>query len=67
MYYSTLKRASSQRKVPELKEEDIEESFVRGSGPVGSFDVFFQCHGEPQTGLGWSICKQNREQRAVIS
>ncbi|KIK59850.1 hypothetical protein GYMLUDRAFT_74302 [Collybiopsis luxurians FD-317 M1] len=35
MYYSTLKRASSQRKVPELKEEDIEESFVRGSGPGG--------------------------------
>ncbi|KAJ4469499.1 RF-1 domain-containing protein [Lentinula edodes] len=35
MYYSALKRASSQRKIPELKEEDIEESFVRGSGPGG--------------------------------
>ncbi|KAF9069813.1 RF-1 domain-containing protein [Rhodocollybia butyracea] len=35
MYYSALKRASSQRKIPELREEDIEESFVRGSGPGG--------------------------------
>ncbi|KAK7467075.1 hypothetical protein VKT23_004136 [Stygiomarasmius scandens] len=34
-YYSALKRAHSLRKVPELKEEDIEETFVRGSGPVG--------------------------------
>ncbi|KAF5365623.1 hypothetical protein D9758_003280 [Tetrapyrgos nigripes] len=33
-YYSALKRAHSQRQVPELKEEDIEETFVRGSGPV---------------------------------
>lgn len=43
MYYSALKRASSQRKIPELKEEDIEESFVRGSGPVGiSYAVHLQ-------------------------
>ncbi|KAJ3845245.1 RF-1 domain-containing protein [Lentinula raphanica] len=35
MYYSALKRASSQRKIPELREQDIEESFVRGSGPGG--------------------------------
>jgi len=34
-YYSQLKRVSMQRKVPELKEEDLEESFVRGSGPGG--------------------------------
>ncbi|EIW84984.1 hypothetical protein CONPUDRAFT_87482 [Coniophora puteana RWD-64-598 SS2] len=33
--YSTLKKASKSRTVPELKEEDIEESFVRGSGPGG--------------------------------
>ncbi|THU92156.1 hypothetical protein K435DRAFT_726317, partial [Dendrothele bispora CBS 962.96] len=30
MYYSALKRAHSQRSVPMLKEEDIEETFVRG-------------------------------------
>ncbi|KAE9400772.1 hypothetical protein BT96DRAFT_818761 [Gymnopus androsaceus JB14] len=35
MNYSALKRASSLRKIPELKEEDLEESFVRGSGPGG--------------------------------
>ncbi|KAL6307917.1 RF-1 domain-containing protein [Sparassis latifolia] len=34
-YYSQLKKASKQRVVPELKEEDLEESFVRGSGPGG--------------------------------
>ncbi|KAI0350238.1 hypothetical protein OH77DRAFT_1413476 [Trametes cingulata] len=34
-YYSQLKKAHKQRVVPELKEEDIEESFVRGSGPGG--------------------------------
>ncbi|EGN95462.1 hypothetical protein SERLA73DRAFT_186477 [Serpula lacrymans var. lacrymans S7.3] len=30
-----LKKAHQQRKIPELREEDIEESFVRGSGPGG--------------------------------
>ncbi|KAI0714245.1 RF-1 domain-containing protein [Fomitopsis betulina] len=34
-YYSQLKKAAKQRVVPELKEEDLEESFVRGSGPGG--------------------------------
>ncbi|KAI0373301.1 hypothetical protein BV20DRAFT_989966 [Pilatotrama ljubarskyi] len=34
-YYSQLKKAHKERVVPELKEEDIEESFVRGSGPGG--------------------------------
>ena len=29
-YYSQLKKAHQQRKVPELREEDLEESFVRG-------------------------------------
>ncbi|KAL5533034.1 hypothetical protein ACEPAF_4810 [Sanghuangporus sanghuang] len=33
--FSTLKRLSQERVKPELKEEDIEESFVRGSGPGG--------------------------------
>ncbi|KAF8652727.1 hypothetical protein AX16_004226 [Volvariella volvacea WC 439] len=33
--YSALKRAHQQRKIPELREEDLEESFVRGSGPGG--------------------------------
>ena len=30
-YYSQLKKAHKDRKVPALREEDIEESFVRGS------------------------------------
>ncbi|KAI0648266.1 RF-1 domain-containing protein [Trametes meyenii] len=34
-YYSQLKKAHKTRVIPELKEEDIEESFVRGSGPGG--------------------------------
>ncbi|KAH9932145.1 RF-1 domain-containing protein [Amylocystis lapponica] len=34
-YYSQLKKAHKGRVVPELKEEDIEEAFVRGSGPGG--------------------------------
>ncbi|KAI6006393.1 RF-1 domain-containing protein [Pisolithus marmoratus] len=33
--YSALKRAHKQRKIPELREEELEESFVRGSGPGG--------------------------------
>jgi len=33
--FSALKRAAAQRVVPELKEEDLEEKFVRGSGPGG--------------------------------
>ncbi|EPQ58405.1 hypothetical protein GLOTRDRAFT_126896 [Gloeophyllum trabeum ATCC 11539] len=35
LYYSQLKKAHRQRVVPELKEADLEESFVRGSGPGG--------------------------------
>ena len=31
-YYSQLKKAHKDRVVPELKEEDLEESFVRGAG-----------------------------------
>lgn len=34
-FYSQLKKAHKQRVVPELKEGDLEESFVRGSGPGG--------------------------------
>ncbi|EKM55923.1 uncharacterized protein PHACADRAFT_93577 [Phanerochaete carnosa HHB-10118-sp] len=34
-YYSQLRKAAKERKIPELKEEDIEETFVRGSGPGG--------------------------------
>ncbi|KAG0705023.1 RF-1 domain-containing protein [Suillus ampliporus] len=33
--FSALKRAHQERKIPELREEDLEESFVRGSGPGG--------------------------------
>lgn len=35
--YSTLKKASKSRTVPELKEEDIEESFVRGNSHLFIF------------------------------
>ncbi|KAF8352301.1 RF-1 domain-containing protein [Amanita rubescens] len=35
IYYSALKKAHKNRKLPVLHEEDIEESFVRGSGPGG--------------------------------
>ncbi|KAH9857678.1 RF-1 domain-containing protein [Lenzites betulinus] len=34
-YYSQLKKAHKDRVLPELKEDDLEESFVRGSGPGG--------------------------------
>jgi len=34
-FYSQLKKAHKDRKVPEVREEDLEESFVRGSGPGG--------------------------------
>jgi len=34
-YYSQLKKAHQRRKIPELNEDDLEESFVRGSGPGG--------------------------------
>ena len=33
--YSALKRLHKSRVVPVLREEDLEESFVRGSGPGG--------------------------------
>lgn len=34
-YYSQLKKAHKQRVVPELKEEDLEEAFVRGMRHAG--------------------------------
>ncbi|KIP04799.1 hypothetical protein PHLGIDRAFT_75374 [Phlebiopsis gigantea 11061_1 CR5-6] len=33
--FSQLKKATKERKVPDIREEDIDESFVRGSGPGG--------------------------------
>jgi len=33
--FSELKRVSKERVIPQLREEDLEESFVRGSGPGG--------------------------------
>lgn len=39
-YYSQLKKAAKKRIVPELKEEDIEESFVRGTDRT---DVLAPC------------------------
>ncbi|KAG6896939.1 hypothetical protein C0992_005145 [Termitomyces sp. T32_za158] len=35
MNFSQLKKARRDRVVPELKEEDLDETFVRGSGPGG--------------------------------
>lgn len=35
LHFSALKREHRQRVIPELQEEDLEESFVRGSGPGG--------------------------------
>ncbi|KAF7363305.1 putative peptide chain release factor C12orf65 like protein, mitochondrial [Mycena sanguinolenta] len=35
LFYSVLKKAHKNREVPELREEDLEEVFVRGSGPGG--------------------------------
>ncbi|KAF9476325.1 hypothetical protein BDN70DRAFT_178493 [Pholiota conissans] len=34
-YFSSLKKAHQERVIPELREEDLEEQFVRGSGPGG--------------------------------
>ncbi|KIM49452.1 hypothetical protein M413DRAFT_59344 [Hebeloma cylindrosporum] len=34
-YFTALKKAHKERIVPELREEDLEESFVRGVGPGG--------------------------------
>lgn len=33
--YNTLKKLHKEREVPELREQDLEEAFVRGSGPGG--------------------------------
>ncbi|KAJ6496527.1 RF-1 domain-containing protein [Mycena vitilis] len=35
LFYSALKIAHKNRVVPELREQDLEEAFVRGSGPGG--------------------------------
>ncbi|KAJ3508745.1 hypothetical protein NLJ89_g5580 [Agrocybe chaxingu] len=34
-FFSALKKAHKERILPEIREDDIEESFVRGSGPGG--------------------------------
>ena len=38
-YYSQLKKAHKDRQVPEIREEDLEESFVRGSGKFLLHDI----------------------------
>lgn len=35
LHFSALKKAHKQRVIPELREEDLDETFVRGSGPGG--------------------------------
>ena len=41
-FYSQLKKAHKQRVIPELKEEDLEESFVRGM--TYPDDLMNRCH-----------------------
>ena len=41
-YYSALKKAHKDRVIPELREEDLEEAFVRGmSSNLLNFTSFF--------------------------
>ena len=66
-YYSQLKKAHKERVVPELREEDIEETFVRGAGsfvlvPYHLLIHVFHAHRK------WSwraICEQDGEQCAT--
>lgn len=37
-YYSQLKKAHKSRTVPELKEEDLEEKFVRGTAWISPLE-----------------------------
>ncbi|KAF8810145.1 hypothetical protein BYT27DRAFT_6504095 [Phlegmacium glaucopus] len=61
-YYSALKKAHKTRVIPELREEDLEEAFVRGSGPGGQSinktENNVQLHHKP-TGLRVS-CQDTR-------
>lgn len=46
-YYSQLKKAAKERQIPEIREDDIEESFIRGTvslNPhyVHAFDMCFR-------------------------
>jgi len=61
-HYSALKKAHKNRVIPELREEDLTESFVRGSGPGGQSinktENNVQLHHKP-TGLRVS-CQDTR-------
>ena len=68
-FYSQLKKAHKERVVPELKEEDLEESFVRGAG----LSMFVPYSLLMQIILGhrkwpWrSVREQNGEQRPAAA
>ncbi|KAI0928051.1 hypothetical protein AcW2_004185 [Taiwanofungus camphoratus] len=49
-FYSQLKKAHKQRVVPELKEDDIEESFVRGMGSM--WVIVWDCRCRQSTCIG---------------
>lgn len=49
-FYSQLKKAHRQRVVPELKEDDIEESFVRGMGSM--WVIVWDCRCRQSTCIG---------------
>lgn len=68
-FYSQLKKAHKERVVPELKEEDLEESFVRGAG-LSMFVLYTLLmriilghRKRPRR----TICQQNREQRPAAA
>lgn len=57
--YSALKRAHKQRSVPELREEDIDESFVRGRGDIRMTKVLSLI--SLREWARWTVDKQDQE------
>lgn len=44
LYYSALKKASQERVIPEIREEDLEESFARGKGLFDPSSTWSRSH-----------------------
>ena len=69
-YYSQLKKAHKERVIPELMEEDIEESFVRGAGssvfavPYALLMLLLSAH---RKWSRWTVREQDREQRPATA
>lgn len=68
-FYSQLKKAHQQRVLPELKEEDIEESFVRGAGSTVLVPDHMLMHisSAHRKRPWWAVCEQDREQRSAAT